>query len=70
MDKNEDKYEIGDNLDNLVTEYEEELKKTYDSLSLFFDKSVELKLLSPEEIAGIRKESQDKAKKTISKSLK
>lgn len=69
MDKNEDKYEIGDNLDNLVTEYEEELKKTYDSLSLFFDKSVELKLLSPEEIAGIRKESQDKAKKTISKSL-
>lgn len=69
MDKNEDKYEIGDNLDNLVTEYEEELKKTYASLSLFFDKSVELKLLSPEEIAGIRKESQDKAKKTISKSL-
>ena len=69
MDKNEDKYEIGDNLDNLVTEFEEELKKTYASLSLFFDKSVELKLLSPEEIAGIRKESQDKAKKTISKSL-
>ena len=40
MDKNEDKYEIGDNLDNLVTEYEEELKKTYDSLSRFYDKSV------------------------------
>lgn len=69
MDKNEDMYEIGDNLDNLVTEFEEEVQKTYGSLSRFYEKSVEHKLLSQEQIDEIRKESKGKANNTIRKSL-
>lgn len=69
MDKNEDMYEIGEKFMNLTKEFEEELQNTYGSLSRFYDKSVEHKLFSPEEIAEIREESQEKAKEYIRKTL-